>query len=74
MIWEKPLPLYEANVVFFFLFFFASANPGAGVGEYLGLLEKEERRRMKISLHLFTLYFASCVDVYEMIPCTSLHL
>lgn len=29
---------------------------------------------MKISLALFTLYFASCVDVYEMIPCTSLHL
>lgn len=29
---------------------------------------------MKISLYLFTLYFASCVDVYEMIPCTSLHL
>lgn len=62
---------------FFFSFFFASANPGAWVGEYLSLSEKEERgrkRRMKISLALFTLYFASCVDVYEMIPCTSLHL
>lgn len=73
MIWAKPLPLYEANVGGVF-FSFASANPGAVVGEYLGLLEKEERRRMRISLHLFTLYFASCVDVYEMIPCTSLHL
>lgn len=73
MIWEKPLPLYEANVVFFFLL-----HPQIRVRKWeSSLLEKEERRRkrrMKISLAPFTLYFASCVDVYEMIPCTSLHL
>lgn len=72
MTWAKPLPLYEVNVSFFFL------HPQIRVrGWECSLLDKEERRmkrRMKISLAPFTLYFASCVDVYEMIPCTSLHL
>lgn len=73
MIWEKPLPQYKANVVFSFFL-----HPQIRVrGWECSLLDKEERRRkrrIKISLHLFTLYFASCVDVYEMIPCISLHL